>query len=62
MPMPLQQAKNIKTQASPMQTSEMVHFWDLDTITRNHENEQINEQKALILDYKSQYGALRTNH
>ena len=44
-----------------MQTSQMVHYRDLDTITRSCENEQINEQKILILDYKCQYYVLRTN-
>ena len=51
MPIPLKQAKNMKTQASPMQTSEMVNFRDLDTITRSRENEQIHKHKMLILDY-----------
>ena len=57
----LQQAKNMKTRVSPMRTSEMVHFRDPDTIARSHENRQINERKALLLDYNCQYDFLITN-
>ena len=37
-----------------MQTSRMVHYRDLDTITRSCENEQINEQKALVFNNNGQ--------